>query len=131
MSDGQMPPWLQEKLLKLQQAQQSLQSIQLQKRQLDAENAESGRALDELKKAADGEVVYKHAGSILIRSDRDGLVSEIEERQELSGTRSQVLKKQEERIVASIREQETKINEMIKGVPPGAGQQAPPKTDSA
>ena len=53
MSAGQqMPPWLQEQIAKMQQSQQNLQSILMQKQQVEMENAESDRALEELKKAS-------------------------------------------------------------------------------
>jgi prefoldin beta subunit len=116
MSSGQqIPPWLQEQLMKLQQSQQSLQSIMAQKQQIELEQIESERALEELKKAGDNDPVYKHAGSILIKSTKATLISELEERKELANTRATVLAKQETRIKESIKEQETKINEMIKG----------------
>lgn len=128
MSSGQMPPWLQEQLVKLQQTQQNLQSVQMQRQQLAMEKAESEKALGELKKASDGDTVYKHSGSILIKSNRADLISELEEQNELSKTRSEVFRKQEERIKESIKEQEGKINEMIKGGSPNANQG--PKTDA-
>ena len=116
MSSGQqIPPWLQEQLMKMQQAQQSLQSVMMQKQQLEMEKAESDKALEELKKASDEDTVYKHTGSILIKSNKAELISELEEKKELNETRSKVLSKQEERIKESIKEQEGKINEMIKG----------------
>lgn len=122
MSSGQqIPPWLQEQIMKMQQAQQSLQSIHMQKQQLEMELAESDKALEELKKASDDDPVYKHAGSILIKSNKTDLIAELEERKELANTRSTVLKKQEERVKESIKEQESKINEMIKGASTGAG----------
>lgn len=116
MSQGQqIPPWLQEQLMKLQQSQQNLQSIMAQKQQLELEQMESERALEELKKASDGDAVYKHAGSILIKSTKAALIAELEEKKELSNTRGAVLAKQEARLKESIKEQETKINEMIRG----------------
>jgi prefoldin beta subunit len=116
MSSGQqIPPWLQEQIMKLQQSQQNLQSIMAQKQQVDMEQIESDRALEELKKIADNESVYKHAGSILIKSSKATLIAELEEKKELANTRSAVLAKQEARIKESIKEQETKINEMIRG----------------
>jgi prefoldin beta subunit len=116
VSQGQqIPPWLQEQLAKLQQSQQNLQSIMMQKQQLDLEQMESERALEELKKIADDDPVYKHAGSILIKSTKAGLIAELEEKKELANTRTAVLAKQETRIKESIKEQETKINEMMKG----------------
>jgi prefoldin beta subunit len=116
MSQGQqIPPWLQEQLMKLQQSQQNLQSIMAQKQQLDLEQMESDRALEELKKVADTDPVYKHAGTILIKSTKAALIAELEEKKELANTRSTVLAKQETRIKESIKEQEAKINEMIRG----------------
>lgn len=133
MSSGQqIPPWLQEQLMKMQQAQQNLQSIMMQKQQLEMEKAESDKALEELKKAADDDTVYKHTGSILIKSNKTELIAELEEKKELSDTRSKVLAKQEERIKESIKEQESKINEMVKGNSPQTGDsQQQPKTNSS
>ena len=83
MSSGQqMPPWLQEQLVKMQQNQQNLQSIQVQKQQLEMEKAESDKALEELKKASDDDTVYKHSGSILIKSNKNDLIAELEEKKE-------------------------------------------------
>jgi prefoldin beta subunit len=79
------------------------------------ELAESDKALDELKKASEDDTVYKHAGSILIKSNKKDLIAELEEHKELTKTRSIVLAKQEERVKESIKEQESKINEMLKG----------------
>lgn len=116
MSQGQqIPPWLQEQLMKLQQTQQNLQSIMAQKQQLELEQIESDRALEELKKVTETDPVYKHAGTILIKSTKAGLIAELEERKELGNTRITVLTKQEARLKESIKEQETKINEMIHG----------------
>jgi len=116
MSSGnQIPPWLQEQLMKMQQAQQNLQSILAQKQQLELSQAESEKAGEELQKASDDETVYKFAGSLLIQSNKKDLIAELDERKELSKTRLTVLVKQETRIKESIKEQELKINEMIKG----------------
>ena len=109
-----MPPWLQEQIGKMQQSQQNLQSILMQKQQVEMENAESDRALEELKKASDGDQVFKYAGSILIKSDKKSLLDELEEKKELSKTKTTVLAKQEERLKTSLQEQEQKIQEMLK-----------------
>jgi prefoldin beta subunit len=118
MSTGQMPPWLQEQLMKLQQSQQNLQSINTQKQHLEMEKVETEKALEELRKAGDDDNVYKHAGSILIKSTKKELIDDLEERLEMAKTRSTVLEKQEIRIKETLKEQETKITEMMKG---GAG----------
>ena len=78
------------------------------KQQVEMENAESDKALEELKKAADDDNVYKYAGSILIKSDKKSLIDELEEKKELAKTKSTVLAKQEERLKTSLQEQEQK-----------------------
>ncbi len=115
MSAGQMPPWLQEQLMKLQQSQQNLQSIMTQKQHLEMEKAETEKALEELKKIADGDAVFKHAGTVLIKSTKKELIDELEEKQEMAKTRVIVLGKQEIRVKESLKEQESKNTEMMKG----------------
>ena len=119
MSSGQqMPPWLQEQIGKLQQSQQSLQSIMAQKQQVEMDSAEADKALEELKMAGDDDQVFKHAGSILFKSTKKQLIEELEEKKELSKTQITVLSKQEERIKSSLQEQEKKIQEMLKNPTP-------------
>ena len=126
-TDKQMPPWLQEQIAKMQQSQQNLQSIMAQKQQVEMENMEAERALDELKKANEDDQVFKFAGSILIKSDKKKVIDELEEKKELSKTKTTVLVKQEERIKNSLQEQEKKIQEMLKNPSSGDSSQ---KTDS-
>ena len=117
MSAGeqQIPPWLQEQVGRLQQLQQNLQSIMIQKQHLESEHLETERALELLLKASDDDVVYKTAGSILVKSTKTILVSELQEKKELANTRLTVLSKQEVRVKENLKEAETKIREMLKG----------------
>lgn len=110
-----MPPWLQEQLMKLQQSQQNLQSIMTQKQHLEIEKTETEKALEELKKVTEDDAVFKHAGTVLIKSSKQALIDELEERQEMAKTRATVLEKQEIRVKDALKEQETKITEMMKG----------------
>ena len=114
-SDKQIPPLVQEQLAKFQQAQQNLQSILMQKQQLESEKLETEKALEELKKASDDESVFKHAGTIMIKSNKKDLTDELEEQMELAKTKSSLLVKQEERLKTTLKEQETKIQEMMQG----------------
>ncbi len=129
MSSPQMPPWLQEQIMKLQQSQQNLQSIVTQKQHLEIEKAETEKALDELKKVTDGDAVYKQAGTVLIKSTKQELIDELEEKQEMAKTRLVVLEKQETRVKDSLKEQEAKITEMMKSGG-GANPPAPPAEDN-
>ena len=113
-SNQQIPPVVQEHLAKLQQTQQNFQSIQMQKQQLESVKLETEKALEELKKASDDESVFKHAGSIMIKSNKKDLIEELEEQIELAKTKASLLVKQEERLKITLKEQETKIQEMMK-----------------
>ena len=112
-SNQQIPPVVQEQLAKLQQTQQNLQSILMQKQQLESEKLETEKALEELKKTSDDELVFKHAGTIMIKSNKKDLIDELEEHVELAKTKASLLVKQEERLKTTLKEQETKIQEMI------------------
>ena len=114
-SNPQIPPMVQEQLAKLQQTQQNFQSILMQKQQLESQKLETEKALEELKKAGDDEAVFKHAGTIMIKSNKKDLLEELEEQMELAKTKASLLAKQEERLKVTLQEQETKIQEMMKG----------------
>ena len=113
-SNPQIPPLVQEHLARLQQTQQNFQSIMMQKQQLESEKLETEKALEELKKASDDESVFKHAGTIMIKSNKKELIDELEEQVELAKTKASLLVKQEERLKTTLKEQETKIQEMMK-----------------
>ena len=92
---GQLPPNIQEKLSRLQQLQNTLQQLILQKQRLDLERNESERALKTLDDVTSETKVYKSAGAILVEKDRDDVVKELKERLEFLEMRSKVLTKQE------------------------------------
>ena len=113
-SNQQIPPLAQEQLAKLQQTQQNLQSILAQKQQLEFDKLETEKALEELQKVNDDDMVFKHAGTILIKSNKKDLIEELDEKKELAKTKASLLTKQEERLKITLKEGETKIQEMIK-----------------
>jgi len=113
-SNQQIPPLVQEQLAKLQQTQQNFQSILMQKQQLESEKHETEKALEELKKVSDDESVFKHAGTIMIKSNKKDLIDELEEQIELAKTKASLLVKQEERLKTALKEQETKIQEIMR-----------------
>jgi len=113
-SNPQIPPLVQEHLARLQQTQQNFQSIMMQKQQLESEKLETEKALEELKKASDDESVFKHAGTIMIKSNKKDLIDELEEQIELAKTKASLLVKQEERLKIALKEQETKIQEIMR-----------------
>jgi prefoldin beta subunit len=125
MSEQELPPWLREQVARLQQLQQNLQAIMMQKQQVELEVAETDRALEEIKKTGIEDVVYKSAGPLLIKSKKDEVIKELEEKKELSNTRVMVLTKQETRVKDNLKEVENKINQMIRGAQGSAGSSVP------
>ena len=122
MSNPPIPPQAYEQFTKLREIQQSLQNLANQQSHLESEKAETGLALEELKKAADGDTVYKSSGIILVKSSKGALISELEEKLELVNTRITVSQKQRTRIEENLKECQTKLSEMLKNVP-GLNQQ--------
>jgi prefoldin beta subunit len=114
MSEQEIPPWLREQLARLQQLQQNLQAIMMQKQQLEAESVEIEKATEELKKSEQDEVVYKSVGPLLIKTKKDDTLKELDEKKDLANTRLVVLGKQETRVKDNLKEVENKINEMIR-----------------
>lgn len=129
-SNQQIPPWLQEQIAKLQQTQQNLQMTVSQKQQLEFENIETEKSLEELKKVSDDDAVFKFAGTILVKSNKQTLLEDLEEKKELIKTRTAVLAKQEDRLKTSLKEQESKIQEMIKN-PSAMGAKQPSEGKSS
>ena len=121
MSEQELPPWLKEQLSRLQQLQQNLQAIMMQKQQVEIEIVETDRALEELKKIGTDDIVYKSAGPLLIKSKKEDLLKELGEKKELSNTRAMVMAKQETRVKDNLKEVENKINQMIRGTQGTAG----------
>ncbi|HUI00895.1 MAG TPA: prefoldin subunit beta [Nitrososphaerales archaeon] len=115
MSQQEVPPWLREQLARLDQLQQNLQAVQIQKQQVEAELSETDRALDELKNAKEEEQIYKYAGNLLIKVTKEAIMKELQEKKEVSNTRALVLGKQETRFKESLKDLQTKIDDMLKG----------------
>ena len=114
MSEQEIPPWLREQLARLQQLQQNLQAVMIQKQQLEAESVEIEKATEELKKSEQAEAVYKSVGPLMIKTKKDDTLKELDEKKDLANTRLVVLGKQETRVKENLKEVENKINEMIR-----------------
>lgn len=109
MSTTQLPPNIQEKLSRLQQLQNTMQQLVLQKQRLDLELTESERALKTLEDVPSDAKVYKSAGSILVEKKKEDVVKELEDRMEFLEMRSKVLAKQE----GNTRERITSLQESL------------------
>ena len=114
MSNQEVPPWLKEQLERYEQLQQNLQSVLVQKQQIDLEIIEINKALEELNKSADDVKVYKSAGTVMVSSNKADVVKNLTESKDLSNTKITVLNKQEERLKASLKEVQEKLDETMK-----------------
>jgi len=94
---SELPPQLQEQIMRLQQLQRTLQAVITQKTQLELELSEINAALAEITKMGKNAIMYKSVGSLLVKTEKKTVASELGERKELVNTRITVLKKQEER----------------------------------
>jgi prefoldin beta subunit len=113
---SKLPPNVQERLLRLQQLQQTLQSILAQKQQVDMEKAEVEQTLAELTKTADDAVIYKAVGSLLVKAEKTKVTEDLNERKSLLETRSTVIARQEERVRSQVKEAQTKLQEDLSPV---------------
>lgn len=115
MSQTELPPYIREQLARYEQVQQNLQSVLIQKQQVEMELSETEKALEELAKAADTEAIYKFAGNLLVKVDKAAMVKELTEKKELGSTRKMVLAKQESRFRENLKDLQTKIDDAVKG----------------
>ncbi len=115
---SKLPPQVQERLLRLQQLQQTLQSVLGQKQQIEIELMEVEQALGELEKMAEDTVIYKSIGSLLVKTGKAKIIAELNERKELLNMRVKVLSKQEERLRGQIKDLQTKIQQDLQPVSP-------------
>ena len=94
-SATQLPPDIQERLARLQQLQNTLQQLVMQKQRLDLELSETERALKTLETTPSDRKMYKSEGAILVEKKKDELVEELSDRKEFLEMRAKVLTKQE------------------------------------
>lgn len=94
---AQLPPQVQERLQRLQQLQNTMQQLLLQKQRIEMEMVESDKALEALGEVKEDSKVYKSVGAVLVEKDRETVMKELKERREFLDMRAKVLKKQEDK----------------------------------
>ncbi len=115
---SKLPPQVQQRLLRLQQLQQTLQGVLTQKQQLELELTEVEQALDELEKLTDKATIYRSIGSLLVKSEKGKVTTDLNERKELLDMRINVLGKQEERLRSQVKELQTKLQRDLRPLSP-------------
>jgi prefoldin beta subunit len=117
----ELPLQLQEKLSRLQQLQQTLESLYFQKEQAKLEARELESALQELSSIDDNTPVYRITGRILVRKNRAELINELNEQMELVKVRISAIERQE----SKIRERATELENELKNALAGGRGSAP------
>jgi len=87
---------VEDKEIELQSLQQQLQLLMLQKQQLKIQSEEIDHSLSEIEKAKGD--MYRLVGPILIKSSKEEIVKDLNDRKSTIDTRLQIIEKQEERI---------------------------------
>ena len=113
---SKLPPQIQQRLLRLQQLQQTLQGVMAQKQQLTLQLTEVEQAASELEKMNETAVIYKSIGALLVKSEKDKVTAELTERKELVKMRIDVLAKQEERLRTQVKDLQEKLQRDLRPV---------------
>ncbi|MCW4016441.1 MAG: prefoldin subunit beta [Candidatus Bathyarchaeota archaeon] len=113
---SRLPPQVQQRLLRLQQLQQSLQGVMSQKQQLEMQLTEVEQASSELEKLDENAVIYKSIGALLVKSEKDKVTTDLTERKELLKMRVEVLAKQDERLRTQVKDLQEKLQQDLRPV---------------
>ena len=113
---SKLPPQIQQRLLRLQQLQQTLQGVMAQKQQLTMQLTEVEQTASELEKMNETAVIYKSIGALLVKSEKGKVATELAERKELLKMRVDVLAKQEERLRTEAKDLQEKLQQDLRPV---------------
>ena len=113
---SRLPPEIQQRLLKLQQLQQTLQGVMAQKQQLEMQLSEVEEALNELEKMNETVVIYKSIGALLVKSQKNTVTEELKERKELLTMRVDVLTKQDDRLRTQAKDLQEKLQQDLRPI---------------
>ena len=116
-----IPPELQTQLLRLQQLQDQLNRLIAEKNVIDTELREINKILQELSQLAAGTPVYKIVGNLLIKTDKETIQKELDDRREILELRSKTYQKQENLLRTQLEELQKKVNELLAKYYPQSG----------
>jgi prefoldin beta subunit len=112
---------LQKDLQDYQNLQQQLQIVMIQRQQLSLSQAENEKAQDAVKKAAEGQQVYRLAGSVLVPRSNDDLVLELSDDADSIKMRLDIMAKQEEKLKNSLKSLQSKFEAIERQTRGGKG----------
>ena len=113
---AQIPPEVQHKIMQFQELQERIKALILRRQQLEAELREVENALDELKSVGEGTSIFKFAGRILMRVNKDALVKELTDKRETLELHIKTLEKQEAHARKRLEELRQDLNQALAGI---------------
>lgn len=116
----QISPEIQQKIQDFQEAQQQARIVLNQKYSVELQLKELQNALNEMEKT-DKPEVYKALGQILLRSNREKIITELKESIEALNLRLKSLEKHEKKLAEKISESQETLQKTFSGIESGAG----------
>jgi len=110
---AELPPQIQNQIAQLQQVQQQIQALAMQKSQVEAMQKESKMALEELEKLEDDAVVYRTVGELVIKTERGESITKLKDREETLSLRLQSITRQEERLTTRFKQLQEQIQQAM------------------
>lgn len=116
-----LPPELQTQLVRLQQLQNQLNRLLAEKSVIDSELREVNKILQELSNLPAGTTVYKIVGNLLVKTDKETIQKELDDRKEILELRSRTYQKQENLLRTQLEDLQKKVNELLAKYYPQGG----------
>jgi prefoldin beta subunit len=110
---AELPPQVQNQIAQLQQIQQQIQALAMQKSQIEAMQKEAKMALEELEKLADDAVVYRSVGELVIKTSKEESITKLKDREETLSLRLQSISRQEERLTTRFKQLQEQVQQAL------------------
>jgi prefoldin beta subunit len=110
---AELPPQVQNQIAQLQQIQQQIQALAMQKSQIEAMQKESKMALDELERLTDDAVIYRNVGELVIKTTREDSIAKLKDREETLSLRLQSISRQEERLTSRFKQLQEQLQQVL------------------
>ena len=110
---AELPPQVQNQIAQLQQIQQQIQALAMQKSQIEAMQKESKMALDELDRLTDDAVIYRNVGELVIKTTREDSIAKLKDREETLSLRLQSISRQEERLTSRFKQLQEQLQQVL------------------
>ncbi|MGC8936967.1 MAG: prefoldin subunit beta [Candidatus Methanomethylicaceae archaeon] len=119
----QIPPQIQNQLVRFQEQQEQYKALLLRKQQFEVEAREVEKALQECTNLPDDAIIYKSVGMLLFKSEKAKVIAELTEKKEELDLRIKTIEKQEQRLKQQLEELRKLIMEQVSlsGAGPASG----------